>query len=99
MKKFKAHLIAIAIVTIWALFAFAWLNVEDGSSGLSILGKISTAFFIPGGILMQITRGSHSNSDIPLMAFIGWFIFTLIAFGIAQILTKIVNSKKAKYNK
>lgn len=96
MKKFKAHLVSIAIVTAWALFAYYWLNIEDGSSGLGVLGFVSAAFFIPGGILMQITRGSHSNADIPLMAFTGWITFTLIALGIAQIITMILNSKKAK---
>ncbi len=94
MRKFKAHLIAIAIVTAWALFAYAWLNVEDGSSGLGVLGFLSAVFFVPGGLLMQFTRGSHTNTDIPLMVFTGWLTFTLIALGIAQITTMILNSKK-----
>ena len=96
MRKFKIHLIAITIVTAWALFAYAWLNAEDGSSGLSILGKISAAFFIPGGVLMQIIRGSHANTDIPFMAFTGWFIYILIALIIVQIITKILHIKKEK---
>ncbi|MBN1973177.1 MAG: hypothetical protein JW787_06030 [Sedimentisphaerales bacterium] len=96
MKKFKAHLIAIGIVTIWAVFAYIWLNVEDGSSGLGILGMLSAVFFIPGGFLMQITRGSHSNADIPFMAIISWFIFTLIALAIAQVAAMILNSREAK---
>jgi len=94
MKNFRAHLIAIGIVTAWAIFACTWLNVEDGSSGLSVFGIISAAFFIPGGILMQITRGSHSNSDIPLMALTGWVVFTLFAFGIAQVAKMILNWTK-----
>jgi hypothetical protein len=94
MKKFKAHLIAVGIVTAWAIFACAWLNMEDGSSGLSVFGKISAVFFIPGAFLMQLFRGSHSNSDIPLMAITGWVIFTLIALGIAQITKMILNWTK-----
>jgi hypothetical protein len=96
MKRFKAHIIAIAIVTVWAVFAYAYLGVEDGSSGLSILGKISAVFFIPGGILMQFTRGSHSNSDITFMAITSWFIFALIAIVIAQIAKMILSSRKTK---
>ncbi len=96
MKKFKTHFIALGIVTIWAVLAYTWLNVEDGSSGLGVLGIVSAVFFIPGGYLMQITKGSHSNADIPFMAIISWLIFALIALGIAQVITMILNSRKAK---
>jgi hypothetical protein len=96
MKKFKAHFIALGIVTVWALFAYAWLNVEDGSSGLSVLGKVSEVFFLPGGFLMQFLSINLSNAELPLMAIISWLIFTLIALVIAQITTMILNSKKAK---
>ena len=96
MKKFKAHLIAIGIVTAWAIFACAWLNVEDGSSGLSIFGKVSAVFFLPGGFLMQFTRGNFSNAEIPLMAIISWFVFALIALVIAQITAMIMNSTRAR---
>jgi ABC-type multidrug transport system permease subunit len=96
MKKFKAHLIAIGIVTVWAIFACAWLNVEDGSSGLSAMGKVSAVFFLPGGLLMQSIRGSFSNAEIPFAAIISWLIFTLIALVIAQITIIILNSLRAK---
>ncbi len=96
MKKFKVHLIAIVIVTVWAIFACLWLNVEDGSSGLSFLGKISAVFFLPGGLLRQLARANLSNAEIPLMALISWLIFTLIALVIAQITAMILNSKKTK---
>jgi hypothetical protein len=96
MKKFKAHIIAIAIVTVWTVFAYAYLGVEDGSSGLSILGKISAVFFLPGGLLMQKIGGSFSNNEIPLAAILSWFIFSLIALAIAQITAMILNRKKTK---
>ncbi len=96
MKKYKAHLIAIIIVTFWAIFSFAWLNVEDGSSGLSIFGKTSALFFLPGGFLMQFSNGNFSNAEIPVMAMTSWIIFTLIALIITQITTMILNSGKAK---
>ncbi len=96
MKRYRAHFIAIGIVTVWAIFAYAWLNVEDGSSGLSFLGKISAVFFLPGGLLMQSIRGTFSNTGIPLAAIISWLIFTVIALGIAQFIAMILNSKKAK---
>jgi hypothetical protein len=96
VKKFKAHLIAIGIVTAWAIFACAWLNVEDGSSGLSVFGKACAVFFLPGGLLMQFIGWSFSYSEIHLMAITSWLIFTLIALIIAQITTMILNSIKAK---
>ena len=96
MKKFKAHIIAIAIVTLWAVLAYSYLGVEDGSSGLSVLGKVSAVFFLPGGFLMQKIGGSLSKAEIPLAAMLSWFIFTLIALGIAQITTMILNSRKVK---
>ena len=76
MKKFKTHLIAIGIVTAWAIFACAWLNVEDGSSGLSIFGKASALFFLPGGFLKQYTGRSFASSEILFMAITSWFVFT-----------------------
>jgi predicted neutral ceramidase superfamily lipid hydrolase len=96
MKKYKAHLIAIGIVTVWAIFAYAWLSVEDGSSGLSVLGKASAVFFLPGGLLMQSIRGSFSSAEIPLAAVISWLIFSLIVLLITQVTTMILNCKKAK---
>ncbi len=96
MKKFKTHIIAIVIVTIWAVFAYAYLGVEDGSSGLSILGKISAVFFIPGGLLIQKIGGNFSNNEIPFAAITSWFIFSLIALAIAQIKTMIIKPKNGE---
>jgi hypothetical protein len=83
----------------WGVFSYAYLGVEDGSSGLSLLGWIHGVFFIPGGILMQALRGSHSNADLPLMAGIGWLTYSLLALGIAQVVCVFQKQKNAKPNK
>jgi hypothetical protein len=78
MKRYRKYIIAISVVTFWAVFAYAYLGVEDGSSGLSILGYIHAFFFIPGGLFFQFLKGFHSNSDLPFMAILSWFIYVLL---------------------
>jgi hypothetical protein len=84
MQRYRIHLVALGIVAVWAVFSYAYLGMEDGSSGLSPLGWISAVFFIPGGSLMQSLKGSHSNADLPLMAGAGWLLFSMLALAIAQ---------------
>lgn len=85
MKRYRIHLTALWIVTVWAVLSYAYLGVEDGSSGLSLFGWISGVFFRPGAFLMQMLKGSHSNADLPLMAATGWLTFSLAALAIAQL--------------
>lgn len=83
----------------WGGLSYTCLGVEDGSSGLSLLGWIHGVFFIPGGILMQTLRGSHSNADLPLMCGIGWVTYSLLALGIVRAVSVVRKQKKTKPNK
>jgi hypothetical protein len=79
MKPYRLHIIALIIVTMWGIFSYAYMGVEDGSSGLSILGWINVVFFAPGVILVYQLKGSHSNADILLSAATSWLIYSLLA--------------------
>ena len=85
MKRYKTHLIALGVVAVGGLFSYGYLGVEDGSSGLSVLGWIHAVYFIPGVHLVSKLKGSYSNSDLPLIAAIGWLTFSLLALGVAQL--------------
>jgi len=78
------------------MLSFAYLSVEDGSSGLSPVGWISVTFFVPGAFLMQQLKCSHSNADLPLMAVIGWLTFSLAVLVIAQVALWIRRPKGKK---
>jgi len=67
-RRFRLHLIALACVTAWGIFSLAYVGVEDGSSGLSVMGWVSFGFFLPGRCLMDGISGAHTNADVPLMA-------------------------------
>lgn len=85
MKKYWLHACLAGIATAWGLFSYAYLGVEDGSSGLSPLGWIQTGFFLPGGFLVtRLHGGSYTNADLPIMAFLSWLIFLVIAVGLAH---------------
>lgn len=58
---------------------YAYLGVEDGSSGLSPLGWIAGVFFVPGGLLLQAVKGSHGNADLPLMAGFSFCVYAVVA--------------------
>ena len=75
-------MIALGVVTAWAVFAYAYLGVEDGSSGLSPLGWVQGVIFLPGGLLMQALKGSHRNSDLPVMTAVGWLAYSFLAVAI-----------------
>ena len=75
--------IALGVVSLWCVLACAYLSVEDGSSGLSPLGWAAGLFFVPGGIALQVFKGSHSNADLPLMAGISWITYAALAAGLA----------------
>lgn len=85
MKRYKAHLFALGVITAWGLFSYAYLGIEDGSSGFSALGWIHAAYFIPGCLLVTGLKGSYSNADLPLIAGIGWLLFSLLALALAQL--------------
>jgi len=98
MKKLKAHFIAFGIVTVWAVLSYAYIGVEDGSSGLSPLGWLNAVFFVPGGLLMQKLKGTHSNADLPVMAVVSWITFSLVAIGVAQLVRMMKKSRKLEPN-
>ena len=95
MKTYRGHLIAVAVVTAWAVFGYAYLGVEDGSSGLSPLGWLHAIFFLPGGFVMQQLKGAHSNADLPLMAGIGWLAYSLLAIALVQLVRMARGPRKA----
>lgn len=78
MKRYRKYLIAVGVVALWAVFSWAYLGVEDGSSGLSPLGWLAAVFFVPGGLLFQAVKGSHGNADLPLMAVIGFCAYAVV---------------------
>ena len=93
MKKSKSlrnYLIAIGIITLWAVFSYAYLGAEDGSSGLSVLGWIHALFFFPGGFIFHIINVSHSNSDLPIIAVMSWLVYVLLI-----ILTRTSRNQKS----
>ena len=84
MKRYRIHLIGLGIVAVWAVFSYAYLGVEDGSSGLGLLGWIQAAFFLPGSFLVLTLKGSHSNADLPLMAAMSGMTYSFLAVVIGQ---------------
>ena len=91
MKRFRLHFIALGVVAAWAIFSYAYLGVEDGSSGLSPLGYVGGVFFLPGLYLVK----THTNANLPIMAVISWAIFSLVAVFIAQIICMIKTSMRS----
>jgi hypothetical protein len=75
MKRHRKYLIALGLVALWAVFSYAYLGVEDGSSGLSPLGWTAGVFFLPGGLVLQAVKGSHSNGDLPVMAVFSFCVY------------------------
>lgn len=68
MKRFRKYMIGLGLVALWAVFSWCYLGVEDGSSGLGPLGWITSLFLLPGGYVLQLTKGVYSNTDLPLIA-------------------------------
>jgi len=98
MKPLRKYLIAIVAVTLWGGFSYAYIGVEDGSSGLSILGLLHAIFIIPGGFIFHVVKGSHSNADIPVMAGISWFVYVLVSVLVVKcvcIFRKNINRSKS----
>jgi hypothetical protein len=79
VKRYRKYLIALGFVIVWAVFSYAYLGVEDGSSGLSPLGWAHAVFFLPGGLLLQAVKGSHGNADLPLMAAFSFCVYAAVA--------------------
>lgn len=77
MSKYRPYFIAVGFTSVWAIFSLAYLGVEDGSSGLSLIGLVHAVIFLPGLLLMRMLKGSHANADIPLMALVGWMVFSM----------------------
>ena len=78
MKRLRKYMIALGFVGLWAVFSYAYLGVEDGSSGLSPLGWMAGVFLVPGGLLLQAVKGSHSNADLPLMAAFSFCLYAVV---------------------
>ena len=88
-RRFRLHLIALACVTAWGIFSLAYVGVEDGSGGLSALGWASFGFLLPGRCLIDGVWGAHTNSDAPLMAAVGWVLFSACGVGLAQVIASV----------
>lgn len=74
-RKLGLRLMVLFAVSGWAVFSLLYAGVEDGSSGLSPLGYLVLAFYMPGLLLFQALEGSHRNSDVPAMVFAGWAFY------------------------
>jgi hypothetical protein len=72
MRRYRPEILLIGAITIWALWSWTYLGVEDGSSGLSPLGWLHVLFFVPGLYFLELTKGSHSNADLAFMAVLSW---------------------------
>jgi hypothetical protein len=78
VQRHRKYLIALGLVIVWAVFSYAYLGVEDGSSGLGPLGWIAGVFFLPSGLLLQAVKGSHGNADLPLMAAFSFCVYAVV---------------------
>lgn len=96
--RYRAQIATVTAVTAWAIFAYAYLGVEDGSSGLSVLGWLHAMFFIPGGILMQVLRGSHSNADLPFMTGVSWLTYSAVGLAITHVPFLVRKHKEKRAN-
>jgi len=92
--KYKIHLAAVATITLWGLFSYAYIGVEDGSSGLSLLGWVHVLFHIPGLFLVTQCKGTYTNADLPVVAMISWLIYVTLAVGIVHAAHLFFGSKK-----
>jgi hypothetical protein len=79
MKHFRKYMIALGVVALWAGFSWLYLGVEDGSSGLGPLGWITSLFLLPGGYVLQLTKGVYSNADLPLIIVLSFCIYAFVA--------------------
>lgn len=84
MKLRRAHGFALACCTAWAVFGWAYLGVEDGSSGLSPLGWLHALFFLPALGVAQGIWGSHSNADLLWMGLVAWLFWSLSVLAVVQ---------------
>ncbi len=75
MKRYRKYMIALGLVALWAGFSWVYLGVEDGSSGLGLRGWITSLFLLPGGYVLQVTKGIYSNADLPLIAVLSFCIY------------------------
>ncbi len=91
MKKYTLHLIAIGIITLWALFSYFYFGVEDGSSGLSTSGWIGYSFLIPGALIISLIMGGVGSIVIPLV--LSWVLYVLAVAGFIQLI-RIVFKRK-----
>jgi len=92
--KYKMQLVAFATVTLWGLFSYAYLGVEDGSSGLSFPGWMHVGFHIPGLFLVTQCKGTYTNADLPVIAMISWLIYVTLAVGIVHAMHLFFGRKK-----
>jgi len=78
MKRFRKYVIALGLVVLWAGFSWCYLGVEHGSSGLGLLGWITSLFLLPGGYVLQLTKGVYSNADLPAIAALSFCVYALV---------------------
>jgi uncharacterized membrane protein YjjP (DUF1212 family) len=93
MKRFKPHIIGLAIVSLWGVLAYSLIGAEYDGSIADILVTLHLVFFIPGLALMDLVKGSHSDADLPLMAVFGWVVFNILFILIIESIRAIRGSK------
>ena len=76
MKRITYYL-ASAAVLVWAAFSYAYLGVEDGSSGLTPLGTVSIVYFLPGAGICR-SMGFTTNAAIPRMFIVSLLLWLSI---------------------
>lgn len=85
MNVHRTHLIVLGIVTLWGIFSYMYLGVEDGSSGLSPLGWVHVVFIVPGVSVVRILKGTHSNTPYAVTVVISWVLFAAVALGMIHL--------------
>ena len=82
MKRYTLHLIAVGLVTAWALLATTY-DGGDRRSGLSLLGWLQLLFILPG---FSVT------SSWVLVVAIGWLTFTACGVGLAHLIVSVASA-------
>jgi hypothetical protein len=86
MKRFKLHIIGLAAIALWGVFAYCLIGAEYEGSITDILVTLHLVFFMPGLVLMNLVKGSHSNADLTFMAVFGWFVYAVLLILIVEVI-------------
>ena len=93
MKRFKPHIIGLAAIALWGVLAYCLIGAEYDGSPADILVTLHLVFFMPGLLLMDLIKGSHSNADLPYMAVFGWIIYAVLFLLILKVASALRGRK------